>query len=183
MAFHRSGNEFPHQVSSDQASKGRSKIAFSNGASFPTPRTEYSMNSDTDFVRDRFLNTSERDPARLPSPHYGVTGATVRLTHQARHPMFAEYGEILRSFARWTRSNPDPVSLCDAGFFFTNNWDLVRCFSCGIGLKDFTYGDDPLREHVRHSGNCLYLLDHLGTATLAFIEASCQEEQRTHRSK
>jgi hypothetical protein len=120
MAGHRPGNEFPQQVSADQASEDRSEIAFSNGASFPTNVNEYSMNSENSFVRDGFLNPSERDPARLPSPHYGVTGATLRLTHQARHPMYAEYGERLRSFARWTRTNPDPVCLCNAGFFFTS---------------------------------------------------------------
>ncbi|XP_060592048.1 inhibitor of apoptosis protein-like isoform X3 [Ruditapes philippinarum] len=181
-AFHRPGNEFPQQVSADQASEDRSEIAFSNGASFPSHVNGYSMNSETYYVRDGFSNPPERDPARLPSPHYGVTGATLGLTHQARHPMYADYGERLRSFARWTRTNPDPVCLCDAGFFFTNEGDLVRCFSCGIGLKDFTDRDDPLREHVRHSGNCLYLLEHLGTETLASIKASCQEQQRIQGS-
>ncbi|XP_060586307.1 baculoviral IAP repeat-containing protein 7-A-like isoform X2 [Ruditapes philippinarum] len=136
------------------------------------------MNSETSFVRDGFLNPPERDPARLPSPHYGVTEATVRLTHQARHPLYAVYGERLRSFARWTRTNPDPVCLCNAGFFFTNEGDLVRCFFCGIGLKDFTDSDDPLREHVRHSEKCLYLFDHLGTVRLASIKASCQDQDR-----
>lgn len=35
--------------------------------------------------------------------------------------------------------------------------DLIRCFQCGIGLKDFTVADSPLVEHINNAKSCPYL--------------------------
>ncbi|KAH3729048.1 hypothetical protein DPMN_055011 [Dreissena polymorpha] len=40
---------------------------------------------------------------------------------------------------------------------------IVRCFQCGIGLNDFSAGDDPLKEHIKHSDGCLYLIGKFGS--------------------
>ena len=52
----------------------------------------------------------------------------------------------------------------------TGTDDLVRCYQCGIGLKDFTGTDDPLKEHVKHSGECAFLLEHFGLSDLHFVD-------------
>ena len=39
----------------------------------------------------------------------------------------------------------------------------MRCFQCGIGLKDFSNLDDPLKEHVKHSDNCQFLVQFYGS--------------------
>ena len=44
-----------------------------------------------------------------------------------------------------------------------HSFDLVRCFDCGIGLKDFSDADNPLLEHAKHSGNCPFLLEQFGS--------------------
>jgi len=41
--------------------------------------------------------------------------------------------------------------------------DLVRCYQCGIGLKDFSDLDNPLKEHVKHSDNCQFLVQFYGS--------------------
>ena len=44
--------------------------------------------------------------------------------------------------------------------------DLIRCFMCGIGLKDWSSDDEPLFEHVRHSPDCPFLYTFLGQDVL-----------------
>ena len=122
MAFEYDSSEFPQQVSSDQASEDRSEIAFSNGASFPTHGNEHVRHPENQFFRNEALNLSVADIERRPLRTYAEeTTLPQRLRpQQAKHPQYADYGERLRTFARWSRSNPGPNCLCNAGFFFTS---------------------------------------------------------------
>jgi len=54
--------------------------------------------------------------------------------------------------------------------YFTGVGDLVRCFQCGIGLKDFSNIDDPLKEHVKHSDSCLFLIRFYGSKEALMVE-------------
>ncbi|XP_052238123.1 putative inhibitor of apoptosis isoform X1 [Dreissena polymorpha] len=82
----------------------------------------------------------------------------------AKYPDYEDFKYRLESFRGWPLTEPSPRTLCEAGFFFTgHSYDLVRCFCCGIDLKDFSDTDNPLLEHAKHSENCSFLLDHLGS--------------------
>ncbi|XP_053384545.1 uncharacterized protein LOC123537259 [Mercenaria mercenaria] len=91
-----------------------------------------------------------------------------------RHPNYSHYAERLMSFTEWKHRSPQPETLSQAGFFFTKQGDLVRCFQCGIGLKDFSLDDDPLLEHVRHSRQCPFLPELLGDDGLAMYQNRLQ---------
>ncbi|XP_052238126.1 baculoviral IAP repeat-containing protein 7-like [Dreissena polymorpha] len=83
---------------------------------------------------------------------------------RAKYPDFDEINNRLETYSEWPLEEPSPSTLCQAGFFFTgHSYDLVRCFCCGIGLKDFSDTDNPLLEHVKHSANCPFLLDLFGS--------------------
>ena len=50
----------------------------------------------------------------------------------------------------------------ERGFYNLNGYvtgfsDCVRCFFCGLGLRNWEYGDGAWSEHARWSANCLYL--------------------------
>ncbi|XP_060592564.1 baculoviral IAP repeat-containing protein 7-like [Ruditapes philippinarum] len=144
--------EYPQQISGEQEGQGQSSIAFSNGASFPTlPSDQYGFRSS--------LN-------RTPLP---TTEASRLAGGHPRYPEYVNKHERIRSYARWTHRKPDPNQLSEAGFFFTDQSDLVRCFQCGIGLKDFSEDDNPLNEHVRHSSRCPFLLEYLGQTQLSSV--------------
>ncbi|XP_052222869.1 uncharacterized protein LOC127838878 isoform X2 [Dreissena polymorpha] len=91
------------------------------------------------------------------------------MAHTSRYQTakYASYeNEVYRmeTFREWPLQQPYPKTLCDAGFFFTGqSYDLVRCFCCGIGLKDFSDMDNPLLEHVKHSSNCPFMVDKFGS--------------------
>ncbi|KAL4232791.1 Baculoviral IAP repeat containing 7 [Mactra antiquata] len=50
-----------------------------------------------------------------------------------------------------------PKLMALAGFSYTGVADCVRCFYCGIGIRDWTQGDDPFTEHKRWSPSCDYI--------------------------
>ncbi|XP_053396475.1 putative inhibitor of apoptosis [Mercenaria mercenaria] len=176
MAQNFARTSFPQQVSSDQASQERSEIAFSNGASFSAISAGggYNFSTGHHVTRNGILN-GNRQLESAYAPTVGTATVPQRSVRPARYPDFIDYSQRLQTYARWTRSNPGPVCLCEAGFFFTDQGDLVRCFQCGIGLKDFSEGDDPIQEHVRYSGECQYLLEHLGAARLSAIKTQQAE--------
>ncbi|XP_060584971.1 baculoviral IAP repeat-containing protein 7-B-like [Ruditapes philippinarum] len=99
-----------------------------------------------------------------------------RFMKPPRYPEYTDYGQRLKSFARWYKQKPDPTTLCNAGFFFTNQEDLVRCYQCGIGLKDFSFADNPLNEHVNNSPECIYLEEYLGQDVLSQIKKKVMSE-------
>jgi len=41
----------------------------------------------------------------------------------------------------------DANQLAAAGFYFTNQSDIVHCVFCGVEIGYWTEGDDPLKEH------------------------------------
>jgi len=53
--------------------------------------------------------------------------------------------------------------ILDALLFPPGDMDLVRCFHCGIGLKDFSDNDIPLNWHVKYSPKCEHLIHILGS--------------------
>ena len=64
----------------------------------------------------------------------------------------------LNSFRHWpANTGVDPTELARAGFFYTGQRDLVKCFCCGLTLHKWCEGDDPFHEHHRHSANCPFL--------------------------
>ncbi|XP_052809302.1 uncharacterized protein LOC128237759 [Mya arenaria] len=86
---------------------------------------------------------------------YGTAGGG-RTT--PRHPQCQDQMPRQRSFTHWpATAHQAPARMVVYGLFYTGQQDLVRCYHCGIGLMDWSDGDEPLFEHIRHSPNCLFL--------------------------
>ncbi|XP_045196868.2 baculoviral IAP repeat-containing protein 7-B-like isoform X2 [Mercenaria mercenaria] len=180
---------FPTQVS-DQEGSNIDELVFSNGksirvdyaaASNRTPIDIQAPNVGTGFVSytrnpDRQQKSEEN---YVPSNHWGQN-LSKRPLRQPRYPEYTEYDKRLKSFARWWKNHPDSITLCNAGFFYTDKEDLVRCYHCGVGLKDFSDGDNPLNEHVKNSSECPYLQEYLGSEGLASMKRQVQTKDSQH---
>ena len=70
----------------------------------------------------------------------------------------------VRTFdSRWPeRVGVTPRKMAEAGFFLVGPGDLVKCFICGVALRNWNYENDPWLEHARFSPKCLYVLLHKG---------------------
>ncbi|KAH3733195.1 hypothetical protein DPMN_039620 [Dreissena polymorpha] len=52
----------------------------------------------------------------------------------AKYASYENDGSRRETYRGWPLQQPDPQTLCNAGFLFTGqSYDLVRCFCCGIG--------------------------------------------------
>ncbi|KAG7174041.1 death-associated inhibitor of apoptosis 2-like 6 [Homarus americanus] len=53
------------------------------------------------------------------------------------------------------------LTICDlaeAGFYYLGFFDMVRCFSCGVGLHNWEENEEPWNVHARWSSSCEFLL-------------------------
>ncbi|KAL3883074.1 hypothetical protein ACJMK2_029367 [Sinanodonta woodiana] len=94
------------------------------------------------------------DPSRVTSRNPGSWSASDRI----RSPQYQAYSVRLSTFARWPsdiRQRPEQVA--DAGFYYTGLQDVVRCFACDGGLKNWDPEDDPWIEHARWFSQCPFV--------------------------
>lgn len=95
--------------------------------------------------------------------------------HRAAYGQFTSPENRRRSFiVSWPHCEQTEKTelMIKHGFFFTGKDDLIRCYECGIGLKDWSESDDPLCEHVRYSPDCKFLIDTIPPTELERIKAS-----------
>lgn len=73
-------------------------------------------------------------------------------------PDLVFYKNRVKTFDSWsTQIHPNKFRLSSAGFFYTGRSDIVECFSCAIRLHKWKEDDNPLKEHMLVSPNCLFL--------------------------
>ncbi|XP_053390348.1 E3 ubiquitin-protein ligase XIAP-like [Mercenaria mercenaria] len=77
-------------------------------------------------------------------------------------PKYRQYGtpeSRIASFVNWPESKTrDKNQLAAAGFAYTGVDDSVRCFYCGIGLRDWPEGACPWEQHVLASHACGHVI-------------------------
>ncbi|KAG4079894.1 hypothetical protein HA402_015025 [Bradysia odoriphaga] len=74
------------------------------------------------------------------------------------HPDYILEHNRLKTFCNWPKSiRQRPAELVEAGFFYSGQGDMVICFSCGLGLRDWEIEDIPVVEHAKHTSQCSYL--------------------------
>ena len=59
-----------------------------------------------------------------------------------------------KTYETWPVSFMDPHRLSAAGFYYTDQNDVVRCAFCGVEVGRWEEGDDPFRDHQRWAPSC-----------------------------
>jgi hypothetical protein len=59
-----------------------------------------------------------------------------------------------KTYETWRIPFMDGNQLAAAGFYFTNQSDVVRCAFCGVEVGHWEEWDDVLKEHQRWSPSC-----------------------------
>jgi hypothetical protein len=66
---------------------------------------------------------------------------------------------LLKTFnERWTLTFLSPFKMAQANFRYTGIGDQVICTDCYKDFFDWQPSDDPLREHVRLSRECPFVM-------------------------
>ncbi|XP_044575990.1 baculoviral IAP repeat-containing protein 7-B-like isoform X2 [Cotesia glomerata] len=63
----------------------------------------------------------------------------------------------LQSYTNWPLSFMDPAKLAAAGFYYTGHNDDAKCFECGIVIREWVEGDNPMSDHQRWQSNCRFV--------------------------
>ncbi|XP_021365123.1 uncharacterized protein LOC110457943 isoform X2 [Mizuhopecten yessoensis] len=78
-----------------------------------------------------------------------------RSSYPVRNPKFADEPARNATYLYWEQGDPSVHS--EAGFFYTGDDDVVRCFHCDIGIGGWDLTSDPWTEHARYSPDCPFL--------------------------
>jgi len=62
-----------------------------------------------------------------------------------------------KTYETWRLPFMDANQLAAAGFYFTNQSDIVRCVFCGAEISCWTEGDVALKEHRGCSPSCSFV--------------------------
>ncbi|KAL8575374.1 hypothetical protein ACOMHN_048667 [Nucella lapillus] len=78
---------------------------------------------------------------------------------QAVYPMYQNMAGRRRTFTNpWDESRLPPLEdVVQSGMFYAGYADCVRCFFCGVGLKNWVVTDDVWTEHIRWRPTCQFL--------------------------
>lgn len=79
-------------------------------------------------------------------------------TQTDKYPQYLNNNDRLKTYKNWpNESGQSPQEMMEAGFFYTAKGDRVKCFSCGIGIKEWNRNNSPWEQHVLLNSSCVYL--------------------------
>ncbi|XP_010211130.1 PREDICTED: baculoviral IAP repeat-containing protein 7 [Tinamus guttatus] len=95
------------------------------------------------------------------------------LPNQPEYPELGTEEMRLSTFESWPQySEVHPEQLARAGFFYTGQGDMVRCFYCDGSVRNWELGDDPWREHAKWYPRCEFLLRSKGREFVNDVQES-----------
>ncbi|XP_060599991.1 uncharacterized protein LOC132753530 [Ruditapes philippinarum] len=140
-------NIFTNIRESRQSADGSPSSATTNlrGRNIPTIGT-YSLERISEYASHLSNSVSEQPSQQISDDM--VFGEERMSNELARARTFND---------RWPHRHLNPGDMARAGFFFTGEEDMTRCFDCDIGLGKWETDDSPFTEHRRLSPECRYI--------------------------
>ncbi|KAK6169025.1 hypothetical protein SNE40_020155 [Patella caerulea] len=96
--------------------------------------------------------------------------------------MMANYQNRLDTFKNWPHHSIPSPDMSKAGFYMTGREDSVKCFTCGIILKDWDPTDDPFTEHQKFSPKCSYITENYSKSKSEHISKKKHELETLYPS-
>ncbi|CAC5426749.1 unnamed protein product [Mytilus coruscus] len=106
---------------------------------------------------DSPIHTDSIVPVTDTSPTYRFTDESLQ---RLQYPQFENVMSRIQSYTNVSKQRPK--LLAEAGYFYTGEADIVRCFCCGIGLAEWNHQDEPWVQHAKHSFKCSFLIREKG---------------------
>ncbi|NWU67222.1 BIR7B protein, partial [Pterocles burchelli] len=101
----------------------------------------------------------------------GIDNEETALPNEPEYPEMVTEEMRLSTFQNWPQyTDMRPEQLARAGFFYTGHGDVVRCFYCDGGVRNWSFGDDPWREHAKWYPGCEFLLRSRGREFVSSIQ-------------
>jgi hypothetical protein len=127
-----------------------------------------------------FVLSTEKNVVNTPATNITIT--TEPNTEAAVEPANSNFALACRryeTFQKWphTEENPLPSieSFVEAGFYYTGDKTIVRCFYCNGALRNWQVTDDPKVEHARWHPHCAYIRQYIGEDLYQAIQRKNRE--------
>ncbi|KAL3881723.1 hypothetical protein ACJMK2_028123 [Sinanodonta woodiana] len=128
-------------------------------------RNELAENEVTSATNDDLQTDSTENPSNS-------AGSRIR------SPQYQTFSNRLGTFKNWpSHLTQTPRELAHAGFYSLGKADVVRCFACDGGLKNWEPEDDPWIEHARWFSNCDYLRHVKGDEFIQLVRLMDEESE------
>ncbi|CAF0976949.1 unnamed protein product, partial [Rotaria sordida] len=131
------------------------------------------------FVRSneqKGINNQRQVPVPIPATNDVPNSQTIV------GAVHADYAAVFRrhqTFENWPATEqtalPSIESFVDAGFFYTGDNTVVRCFYCNGALRNWQASDDPKIEHARWFPQCAYIRQFIGENLYQAIQRKNRE--------
>ncbi|NXD41220.1 BIR7B protein, partial [Copsychus sechellarum] len=132
--------------------------------------------SDEDVGNQEMLclqNVFDTVDGQFLSVLQGTVSEETALPNEPEYPEMVTEEMRLSTFENWPQnSSLHPEQLARAGFFYTGQGDVVRCFYCDGGVRSWSFGDDPWREHAKWYPECEFLLHSRGREFISSVQAT-----------
>ncbi|NXC68895.1 BIR7B protein, partial [Anhinga anhinga] len=103
----------------------------------------------------------------------GMDSEEAALPNEPEYPEMVTEEMRLSTFQNWPQyTDMHPEQLVRAGFFYTGQNDVARCFYCGGALSNWSFGDDPWREHAKWYPGCDFVLRSRGREFVSSVQES-----------
>lgn len=93
----------------------------------------------------------------LPKPRAPGVARNLEVSGSSQSRRFYREAERLKTFERWPVSFLSPRTMTEAGFYYINRDDIVRCAFCNIEVGRWVEGDDPMADHERWAPACRFV--------------------------
>ncbi|NWY39020.1 BIR7B protein, partial [Sylvia atricapilla] len=101
----------------------------------------------------------------------GIVSEDTALPNEPEYPEMVAEEMRLSTFENWPQNSiMHPEQLARAGFFYTGRGDVVRCFYCDGGVRSWSFGDDPWREHAKWYPECEFVLHSRGREFVSSVQ-------------
>ncbi|KAG8172504.1 hypothetical protein JTE90_017585 [Oedothorax gibbosus] len=98
-------------------------------------------------------------------------------------PMKLELNRLNTFQGKWPVSYVKPEQLAKHGFFYLQTDDRVQCAFCHIIVDDWNVGQKPLKEHIKKSPKCPFLLSsNVGNVPFVPPRPSSKVQTTSHSS-
>ncbi|PJE79819.1 hypothetical protein CI610_01215 [invertebrate metagenome] len=103
-----------------------------------------------------------------------VSGTEFGIWRRPQRVDLAEFKTRLESFESWPKKNVLPFvdDLAKAGFYYSGLKDIVRCFFCDGGARNWESCDEPWIIHFFAKPNCPYIEQQLGKSFIDMARES-----------
>ncbi|XP_060073076.1 baculoviral IAP repeat-containing protein 2-like [Ylistrum balloti] len=165
----------------------KSSLSSSNKNSLSGQSRSSSISSGVQDTATPVNNFSQptSSPLAVAAPVAGFRGTADLQRSIAYYPDYVLENDRLKTFERWPSDiNQTPKQMVVSGFFYAGYEDCVRCFQCGIGLRNWEPPDNPHVEHARWSPRCAFLLQVKGQDFINLVlDAVAQLENKKRMSE